>query len=162
MESAPKQAFEESFVQVFQEMGLSGLSVAPIETGREGFDYVCMIGIAGKIQGYLLLCLSMSNLIALSRRLTSCIGGSIESHDPGIGLSAVAELANLLGGRSTMLLGNLGLDCSITPPTSVRGRGVEAVIAGLEEDISWSVSGDGLSFVVRVLSKKTPNASKTC
>jgi hypothetical protein len=61
-----------------------------------------------------------------------------------------------------MLLGNLGLDCSITPPTSVRGRGVEAVIAGLEEDISWSVSGDGLSFVVRVLSKKTPNASKTC
>ncbi|HYG59533.1 MAG TPA: chemotaxis protein CheX, partial [Symbiobacteriaceae bacterium] len=72
----------------------------------------------GRVRGMILV--GMSSIAA--RAISSAMVGEPQKELTEMGLSALAELGNLIAGASVMELERVGLASDITPPTIMIGR----------------------------------------
>ena len=93
------------------------LSVANTDyTTRE---VTVLIGITGQVEGTVLYGTDEAMAVNIVRELT---GEKKAIYDETCE-SAIAELGNVISGRAAVLFENQGIDCTISPPTVIRGRG---------------------------------------
>lgn len=76
------------------------------------------VALVGHVRGMVLVGMST----ATARQIAGKMVGDPQTELTEMGLSALAELGNLIAGGSTIELEKLGLPCDITPPTIMIGR----------------------------------------
>lgn len=85
-----------------------------LETARQ-INAVCAIG--GGLAGFVMLSMSARTANQIAGRL---IGSPVVTFDQ-MAASAIAEFGNMVGGRSLTLLADAGVECTLSPPTVIRG-----------------------------------------
>ncbi len=76
-----------------------------------------LCGITGDVEGYVMLSMSARTAAQIAGKLS---GVPVVTFDASA-TSAIAEFANIIGGRSLTLLSESGLVCGLEPPTIIRG-----------------------------------------
>jgi chemotaxis protein CheX len=84
-------------------------------------DVTVLITLVGQVQGVVLY--GMSTSIALNI-VSQTMGQEFLEFD-NLAQSGVAELGNVITGRATIKLSNVGYEATISPPTVIEGRGVK-------------------------------------
>jgi chemotaxis protein CheX len=82
-------------------------------------DITVVLGITGRLTGIAVYGMSNAAAQEIVGRL---LGTSVTELDE-MALSGIAELGNVITGRSTTLLAGLGLQCDISPPMLLLGAG---------------------------------------
>lgn len=139
--------FSDALVEVFQEVGVSPVSVSPLEKAANRYELVSSLGITGDMHGYLVLKSSLSSAKEFVGIMAAHMGMDVEENDFGqFHKAAIGEITNQISGRATMLLAENGYDCLITPPTIVTGSNVYMEIPHLEFAKSEKIEGNFGSF----------------
>ena len=105
-----------------------GASVSLGEAFYEDDSYVvkgvaAVVGVTGRLRGMVLLGISLPTALSL----VSQIVGQPFDHLDYMAQSGIAELGNVVAGRSVTVLAEAGYHCGITPPAVIVGS--DAVIA---------------------------------
>ncbi|HTQ09604.1 MAG TPA: chemotaxis protein CheX [Fimbriimonadaceae bacterium] len=79
------------------------------------------IGVTGQVTGHIIIGMSLQTA---DRIASTMIGRPVKIFD-SLAASAIAELANMIGGNGLLHLSEIGLVCDVTPPTIIRGQDVE-------------------------------------
>lgn len=93
------------------------LAACPILATTQQVSAVC--GIGGHVEGFVMLSMSARTASQIAGKLCGTPVVTFDTH----AASAIAEFANIIGGRSLTLLAGSGLVCTLTPPTIIRGVG---------------------------------------
>lgn len=109
---------------------------APIERGPlrmevcplAGDDVTVLIGLAGEVKGVVMLSMSSAAVLSLASRMA----GEEVAELNELSKSAVAELTNMISGRASVDLEQLGHACNISAPTVVTGGGTEISTASVQ------------------------------
>jgi len=111
--------------EIFVENGLNNIGIDSTGVLFEKSNITATIGIAGDVQGHLILYSSLNTAESLIEELFRNMGMEQKiSHKDQIFKETFAELLNQLGGRSTIKLSENGLDTDITPPTILKGDNI--------------------------------------
>jgi chemotaxis protein CheX len=94
----------------------TGLSVDPSDQVSD--EVTVYVALVGRVRGMLLVGMSA----ATARNVTGAMLGEPQKELTEMGLSALAELGNLIAGQASIELERLGLPCDITPPTIMIGH----------------------------------------
>lgn len=84
-------------------------------------EVTVLINLIGQVQGVVLFGLSEQLGMNL---VTKMMGQSFDTFD-SLAQSGVAELGNVISGRATVLLSDAGYQSTISPPTMIKGKGVQ-------------------------------------
>lgn len=95
------------------------LSARPQIFTTQQINIVC--GITGAVEGLVIYGMSM---ITADKVASKMIGAPVVTFDQ-LAASAIAELGNMISGRSMAKLSEQGYICDITPPTIIRGTNVK-------------------------------------
>lgn len=93
------------------------LAACPTLTTTKQVSALC--GISGHVGGFVMLSMSARTASQIASKLGGTPVVTFDTH----AASAIAEFANIIGGRSLTLLADSGLVCTLTPPTIIRGVG---------------------------------------
>lgn len=85
-------------------------------------ELTVVVGVVGEIHGVSLYGMSVVTALKIAG---SMMGQGIMELDE-MALSAIKELGNMISGHATTLLAETSVKCEITPPTLLRGVGIEA------------------------------------
>ncbi len=80
-----------------------------------------LISLIGEVEGVVIYSLSCDTALQLVSRM---IDQKFEEFDD-LAQSGIAELANVISGRATMMLSRTGFNTDISPPTVIVGQGVQ-------------------------------------
>jgi CheY-specific phosphatase CheX len=146
VEASIRQAFSAAAQQILGEIGFAGVQVEEgTASGAGSADYLAVLGLVGGIKGHLVV--RFANPVAgsfvggMSRHL-----GMNAEEDPHYRKAALGEIVNQIGGRATALLGEVGIDCLITPPTVIAGIDVDAALPESHNRCWLGVSGEFGTF----------------
>ena len=116
---------EKACEEVFKENGLNSINTDSTSVSFDKTNITATIGIAGEVQGHLILYSRLDTAVSLVQELFMNMGmdQNITDQDP-IFKETFAELLNQLGGRTTIKLSENGIDTDITPPTILKGDGI--------------------------------------
>ncbi|MBC7286479.1 MAG: chemotaxis protein CheX [Armatimonadetes bacterium] len=121
--------YVEPFIQaafyVLQEVAGAKCERGPLSM-RKGTTFTTneitvVVGVTGQIQGMGLYGMSVATALKVAGAM---MGQELVALDE-MALSAVSELGNMVSGQAATLLAEAGLQCDITPPTVIRGVGIE-------------------------------------
>lgn len=84
-------------------------------------EVTVLINLIGQVQGVVLFGLSEKLGMNLVSKM---MGQSFDTFD-SLAQSGVAELGNVISGRATVLLSDAGYQSTISPPTMIKGKGVQ-------------------------------------
>ncbi len=84
-------------------------------------ELTTVLGVSGHIEGVALY--GMSQITAL-KIASQMLGENVREIDE-IASSALTELANMITGNATIHLETAGFQCDITPPSMIRGSGIQ-------------------------------------
>jgi chemotaxis protein CheX len=99
------------------EKGKLSVKSSPVE----GSEVNSIIGVTGEIRGQVLY--SMTEETAKKLASTMLMGMPVAEFDE-LCKSAISELGNMITGNAVSELSNIGLNCTITPPSLVMGENV--------------------------------------
>ncbi len=117
------------------------------EDHSEGSEILVMVGLVGQIKGHLVLHFPPKSAKAFVEHLSDHLGmENFNENDMQYRKSALAEIANQIGGKATVLLSDLGVDCLITPPTVLSGKGISTALPEADERHQFSIFGDFGNF----------------
>lgn len=94
----------------------TGLQMDPTDQVTD--EVTVYVALVGRIRGMVMVGMST----ATARQVASIMVGESQPELSELGLSALAELGNLIAGGSTVELERLGYPSDITPPTIMIGR----------------------------------------
>lgn len=94
----------------------TGLLLDPTEQVSD--EIIVYVALVGQVRGMVLVGLPATT----ARGIASTMVGEPQPELNEMGLSALAELGNLIAGLATIELEGLNLPCDITPPTVMIGR----------------------------------------
>ncbi len=136
--------FSQATGLVLSEIGFSGIGMAESRNSSGGdCDLLAAIGLTGGLKGHFIVSFDTNSADAFVACLYDYLGLDREElADQRFRKSALAEIANQIGGRASALLAESGIDCMITPPTVISGQGVDALLPGSSERARYQVSGD--------------------
>ena len=103
----------------------TGLHMAPSNVVTD--EVVVYIAFVGQVRGAILIGMS----IAMARQLAGTMLGEPQAELTEMGMSALAELGNLIAGGAAMELEKLNYPCDITPPSLMVGRRARLSTLGL-------------------------------
>lgn len=92
-----------------------------------GDDVNVLVGLGGWLKGVILLSMSAETVLGIASRMA---GEPVRVLDE-LSTSAMAELANILGGHAAARMEQRGHECKISIPTVVTGHGTQ-ITAGTE------------------------------
>ncbi len=107
----------ETLLRVAPERGK--LSARPQVFTSQQVNVVC--GITGDVEGQVIYGMS---IIAADKVASTMLGAPVVTFDQ-LAASAIAELGNMISGNSLTLLAKAGYNCTITPPTIIKGSNVK-------------------------------------
>jgi chemotaxis protein CheX len=84
-------------------------------------DITVLLSLVGQVQGVVLYSMSEKTAISIVSRI---LEQEIPEFD-NLAQSGIAELGNVITGRATVKLSESGFTANISPPTLIRGKGVE-------------------------------------
>jgi CheY-specific phosphatase CheX len=117
------------------------------EEPSEESEILIMVGLVGHIKGHLVLHFPPKSAVAFVGHLSDLLGmDGFNPDDMQYRKSALAEIANQIGGKATVLLSELGVDCLITPPTVLSGKGITTALPEADERHFFSIFGDFGNF----------------
>lgn len=94
----------------------TGLSLDPSEHVSD--ELIVYVALVGEVRGMVLVGMPA----ATARQIAGVMVGEPQPELSEMGLSALAELGNLIAGGACVELDRLNLGCDITPPTVMIGR----------------------------------------
>ena len=116
---------EQACAEVFQENGLNSIDTDSKSVSFDSTNITATIGLAGEVQGHLILYARLDIAVSLVTELFTNMGmeQEITESDPMF-KETFGELLNQLGGRTTIKLSENGFDTDITPPTILKGDNI--------------------------------------
>ncbi len=116
---------ERACEEVFKENGLNSINTNSSSVLFDKTNITATIGVAGQVQGHLILYSRLDTAISLVEELFRNMGMEQQiTHDNPMFKETFAELLNQLGGRTTIKLSECGIDADITPPTILKGDNI--------------------------------------
>jgi chemotaxis protein CheX len=104
-------------------------------TSQPVLGVAAIIGLTGDVEGRVLLDMDMKTALGVA----SAMNGETLTSFESLAKATIAELANMIAGRSVTKLHGLGFEFDLTPPSLITGEnmvvtdnGVEALIVPLE------------------------------
>ncbi|MBI3964336.1 MAG: chemotaxis protein CheX [Chloroflexi bacterium] len=91
-------------------------------------DITAIVGITGRLMGLALYGMSNATALAIVSRM---MGAPVDEMDD-LALSGIGELGNVITGRATTLLAEMGLEADIAPPVLLSGAGSRVSTAGIQ------------------------------
>lgn len=143
---------------MLEEIGFSGFSLSDSASFAERVDLIATVGLVGGVKGHFIIRIGADSALGFVRTLSAHLGMHQENpEDNGYRKAAIAEFANQVGGRATVLFEESGIECSITPPTLISGEGVETFSPESDQKYTFSVQGAFGEFMcgVDIKSAKT-------
>lgn len=92
-------------------------------------DLIIMLGITGEIRGQAIISFDLEMAKAIASGMM--MGMPVNELDD-MAKSALSELGNMIMGNSATLLFNQGIQVDITPPSLMRGSGIEVSSSSME------------------------------
>ncbi|MDC7227042.1 MAG: chemotaxis protein CheX [Spirochaetales bacterium] len=134
---------EKACEEVFKENGLSSINTDSSSVSFDATNITATIGMAGEIQGHLILYSKLDTAVKLVEELFRNMGmdQEISDSDPMF-KETFAELLNQLGGRTTIKLSENGIDSDITPPTIIKGNNIYINTSTYGSTAIISISGE--------------------
>ena len=116
---------EKACEEVFRENGLNSIETDSAGVSFDNTNLTATIGLAGEVQGHLILYAGLQTAEKLVTELFTNMGmeQEITDGDPMF-KETFGELLNQLGGRTTIKLSENGFDTDITPPTILKGDNI--------------------------------------
>jgi len=148
--------FQDAAHSVLTEIGFQGISIRQTDVqsqnGTQAWEIVSMVGLVGALRGHLVLHFPSNSSKPFVASLSKYLGMDKEDHSLQYIKSALAEVANQISGKATVLLLEEGLDCMITPPTVLSGTALNLVLPESDEQHGFTVFGNfGAIFCVLAL-----------
>lgn len=121
MKAEVLNAFLEASAKIFAQetngpVRRSGLHMDATEQVSD--EVTVYVALVGQVRGMVMLGMST----ATARRIAAAMVGEPQPELTEMGLSALAEMGNMVAGGSSVELERLGFPCDITPPTIMIGR----------------------------------------
>lgn len=148
--------FQDAALSVLKEIGFQGVSILQTDVQTQNnaktWEIVSMVGLVGSLKGHLVLHFPLNSSEPFVVSLSKYLGMDKEDHSLQYIKSALAEVANQISGKATVLLSEEGIDCMITPPTVLSGTALSLVLPESDEQHGFTVSGNfGAIFFVLAL-----------
>lgn len=121
--------FVEAAYQVLQAEARLNISRGELSLDKEPYstdDITIIISLVGQVMGNVIYSLNNQMAIALASRMMEEDLKSLSA----LAQSSIAELANVITGRASVLLAQAGYESVISPPTFLMGKG--AIISTLD------------------------------
>ncbi|HAK45427.1 MAG TPA: hypothetical protein DCO79_05855 [Spirochaeta sp.] len=116
---------EKACEEIFKENGLNSINTDSTSVSFDKTNITATIGLAGEVQGHLILYSGLDTAVNLVRELFSNMGMEQEiAAGDQLFKETFAELLNQLGGRTTIKLSENGIDSDITPPILIKGDNI--------------------------------------
>lgn len=90
------------------------------QSSKTSQDITVLVGVTGQVKGLVMYGLAESTA---KKMVASLVGHPVPLMDD-MAQSAIAELGNVITGRASTNLGEVGFDCVLTPPTLISGKQV--------------------------------------
>lgn len=90
------------------------------QSSKTSQDITVLVGVTGQIRGLVMYGMSESS----AKKIVSAIVKHPVPIFDDMAQSATAELGNVITGRASTNLSNVGFNCVLTPPTLITGRNV--------------------------------------
>ncbi|MFZ5808893.1 MAG: chemotaxis protein CheX [Chloroflexota bacterium] len=121
--------FVEAAYQVLQAETRLTVTRGELNLDKEPYltdDITVIISLVGQVMGNVIYSLNNQTAIALASRMMEENLNSLSA----LAQSSIAELANVITGRASVLLAQAGFESVISPPTFIMGKG--AIISTLD------------------------------
>jgi len=93
-----------------------------LDSGRfEAPDLSVVLGIVGDMQGQIIFGIGSETALGIVGKM---LGGVVVTELDELGMSAIAELGNMITGNATGRFEKMSLNMDISPPTVLTGQGV--------------------------------------
>jgi len=134
---------KETVQKVFNEAGIACSIKKPSLFFPVNPDILCTIGITGEHHGFLNLTLTGEEAKHLVKLFANAFSVPVEESPDfsAFDRNTLGEIMNQISGNWCTLLSNHHIDCNITPPTIIKGKGVSANTSGLEKYKPFRVKG---------------------
>lgn len=90
------------------------------QSSKTSQDLTVLVGVTGQVKGLVMYGLSET----VGKKIVSTLVGHPVPLMDDMAQSAIAELGNVITGRASTNLSEVGFDCILTPPTLISGRQV--------------------------------------
>lgn len=132
-----------ALTQVLDEIGFSKYKVLRKVPKDLQTDLLTTVGITGDMAANLMLQADLASAEQFIHLSAEHMGVSLddEKNFGNFHKTAMAEIANQISGRATILLADAGFDCNITPPTIISGSNVFISSIGMTDAITRLVKG---------------------
>lgn len=135
--------FKQAARTVLSESGIHGFRIYRRAINGTKPAFVSIIGLVGDVKGYFLLELCGASALALVKAMEGHLGTDAGDEDRMKWCkAAIAEIANQIGGHAVAKLSRSGLDCLITPPTTLSGEAIDTSLPEADEQDSFTIKAD--------------------
>ena len=124
--------FLEALTKVLDQFGVSNIDIGKLEKKERmqvTFDVTAVVGLVGDIKGN--VAYSLSQETAKKIIATMMPGRPVTDFDV-LARSAIGELSNMVTGRASILLSNMGVNIDISPPSIIVGEEIVFIISPVQ------------------------------
>jgi chemotaxis protein CheX len=139
--------FIEALTKVLNQFGVSDPVIGKLERKERmlvTLDVTAIIGLVGDIKGN--VAYSLSQETAKNIISTMMPGRPVTDFD-ALARSAIGELSNMVSGRASIILSNMGVNIDISPPSIIVGEEIVFIISPVQ---SIAVNMDTLAGRIEV------------
>jgi chemotaxis protein CheX len=124
--------FLEALTKVLDQFGVSNIDIGALEKKERmlvTLDVTAIVGLVGDIKGN--VAYSLSQETAKKIIATMMPGRPVTDFDV-LARSAIGELSNMVTGRASILLSNMGVNIDISPPSIIVGEEIVFIISPVQ------------------------------
>jgi chemotaxis protein CheX len=124
--------FLEALTKVLDQFGVSNTNIGKLEKKERmlvTLDVTAIVGLVGDIKGN--VAYSLSQETAKKIIATMMPGRPVTDFDV-LARSAIGELSNMVTGRASILLSNMGVNIDISPPSIIVGEEIVFIISPVQ------------------------------
>ncbi|MFP4363153.1 MAG: chemotaxis protein CheX [Spirochaetia bacterium] len=162
MKQSILNTFPTAAKSILSEMGFESIDVNKYEANEE-CSFLASIGLAGDIHGHFVIYATQTDAYNFANAMMEAL--SIHSPEEGFGIfrkGVLAEFANQVSGRAAMLLSEKDVECRITPPTIIMGKGVHTDFCTTPTLKKYTIEGTfgTIHFMVGLKNQKEDSKTK--
>lgn len=124
--------FLEALTKVLNQFGVSNIDIGKLEKKdrmQVTLDVTAIVGLVGDIKGN--VAYSLSQETAKEIIATMMPGRPVTNFDV-LARSAIGELSNMVTGRASIILSNMGVNIDISPPSIIVGEEIVFIISPVQ------------------------------
>jgi chemotaxis protein CheX len=124
--------FLDALIKVLDQFGVSNTDIGHFEKKdrmQVNLDVTAIVGLVGDIKGNVAYSLSQDT----AKKIISSMMNGMAIYDfDYIARSAIGELSNMVTGKASILLSNMGVNIDISPPSIIVGEDIYFIISPVQ------------------------------